>query len=55
MEGSRTFNCYESTSLFGRRNKNAEVLFLKVENGVLSGRGYVCNEEGKNGYVQRCK
>ena len=51
MEGSRTFNCYESTSLFGRRNKNAEVLFLKVENGVLSGRGYVCNEEGKNGYV----
>lgn len=51
MEGSREFSCYQNTTLFGRRNKNEEVLYLKVANGTLSGKGYVCNEEGKNGYV----
>ena len=50
MEGSREFSCYQNTSLFGRR-KDAETLYLRIENGTLSGRAYVCNEDGKNGYV----
>lgn len=50
MEGSREFSCYQSTSLFGRR-KDVETLYLKIDNGTLSGRAYVCNDEGKNGYV----
>lgn len=51
MEGAQVFSCGGSTGLLGRRSKSTDNLFLKVENDRVSGRGYVCNAEGKNGYV----
>lgn len=53
MDGAQVFTCGTTNTLMSRfsKNNNAERLFLQVENGGVSGRGYVCNEEGKNGYL----
>lgn len=51
MEGSQVFSCNTSSGFMSRLSKNTENLFLKVENDKVSGRGYVCNAEGKNGYI----
>ena len=51
MEGSQVFSCNTSGGFMSRLSKNSENLFLKVENDKVSGRGYVCNAEGKNGYI----
>lgn len=51
MEGAQVFSCNTGNKgLFGR-NSASDALFLKVENDKVSGKGYVCNEEGKNGYL----
>lgn len=53
MDGAQVFTCGSNNTLMSRfsKNNNADRLFLQVENGGVSGRGYVCNEEGKNGYL----
>ena len=51
MESAHVFTSNTSNSrksLFGNRE---EALTLKIEGDQISGKGYVCNEEGKNGYV----
>ena len=51
MEGAQVFSCSTGgvRSIF---NKNSgDALFLKVENDRISGKGYVCNEDGRNGYI----
>ncbi len=51
MEGAQVFSCNTGNKgLFGKSN-SADALFLKVESDKVSGKGYVCNEEGKNGYL----
>ncbi len=53
MEGAQVFTCNTGgnvRSLFSK-NSNSDALFLKVENDKVSGKGYVCNEDGRNGYV----
>lgn len=53
MEGAQVFTCNAGgnvRSLFSK-NSNSDALFLKVENDKVSGKGYVCNEDGRNGYV----
>ncbi|MCM1569801.1 MAG: hypothetical protein NC081_10200 [Roseburia sp.] len=50
MEGAQVFSCSAGKGFMGKA-KNADNLFLKVENDKVSGRGYVCNAEGKNGYI----
>lgn len=53
MEGAQVFTCNTGgnvRSLFSK-NSNSDALFLKVENNKVSGKGYVCNEDGRNGYV----
>ncbi|MCM1534714.1 MAG: hypothetical protein NC126_02180 [Clostridium sp.] len=53
MEGAQVFTCNTGgnvRSLFSKNNNN-DALFLKVENDKVSGKGYVCNEDGRNGYV----
>ncbi|MBQ2803831.1 MAG: hypothetical protein IJF07_08035 [Lachnospiraceae bacterium] len=51
MEGAQVFSCNFSTNVKSIFSKNTESLYLKVENDKISGKGYVCNEEGKNGYI----
>lgn len=50
MDGAQVFSCGAANNIMSRFSKN-EGLFLKVENDRVSGKGYVCNEDGKNGYV----
>ncbi len=53
MEGAQDFTCNTGgnvRSLFSK-NSNSDALFLKVENDKVSGKGYFCNEDGRNGYV----
>lgn len=52
MESTQIFMSSSGSSrksLFG--NNKEEVLVLKIEGTRISGKGYVCNEEGKNGYI----
>lgn len=52
MADAQVFVCGSSggvRSMFVRNNENA--LFLKIEDDQISGKGYICNSEGKNGYV----
>lgn len=51
MEGAQVFSCDYSSGKKSRFSKSDNDLFLRVENNKVSGRGYVCNEDGKNGYV----
>lgn len=51
MEGAQVFSC-STGGVRGLFNKNSgDAMFLKVENDRISGKGYVCNEDGRNGYI----
>ena len=49
MEGAQIFTCVQNKSA---RNlfKKEEGMFLKVEGTKISGKGNICNAEGRNGY-----
>ena len=48
MEGAQIFSATTNRSIFAKKE---EGLFLKVEGTKVSGRGNICNAEGRNGYV----
>lgn len=51
MAGAQVFTCNYSGSIKNKLLKGGEKLFLKVEDTKISGKGYICNEEGRNGYI----
>ncbi len=51
MEGTQIFSCKSGNNMKNLFVKNNDAMFLKVENNKISGKGYVCNTEGKNGYI----
>ncbi|MBE5863351.1 MAG: hypothetical protein E7295_10935 [Lachnospiraceae bacterium] len=51
MEGAQVFTCKSGGNLRSILSRNNDAaMFLKVENNKISGKGYICNTEGKNGY-----
>ena len=55
MEGAQVFTCKSGGNLRSILSRNNDAaMFLKVENNKISGKGYICNTEGKNvGTVRR--
>ncbi len=51
MEGTQIFSCKSGNNMKSLFAKKDDAMFLKVENDKISGKGYVCNTEGKNGYI----
>ena len=51
MEGTQVFSCKSGNNMKNLFAKKDDAMFLKVENDKISGKGYVCNTEGKNGYI----
>ena len=51
MAGAQVFTCNYSGSIKNKLLKGGEKLFLKIEDTKISGKGYICNEEGRNGYI----
>ena len=51
MEGAQIFSTQTNSSMRNLFAKKEEGLFLKVEGTKISGRGNICNAEGRNGYV----
>ena len=51
MEGAQVFTCKTANNLRSILSRNNDAtMFLKVENSKISGKGYICNTDGKNGY-----
>ena len=51
MEGAQVFTCKTGSGLRGILSRNNDsAMFLKVENSKISGKGFICNTDGKNGY-----
>ena len=51
MEGAQVFTCKTGGGFKGLLGRNSDsAMFLKVENSKISGKGYICNTDGKNGY-----
>ncbi len=51
MEGAQVFTCKTGNNLRSILSRNNDAaMFLKVENSKISGKGYICNTDGKNGY-----
>lgn len=51
MEGAQVFTCKTGNGLRGILSRNNDsAMFLKVENSKISGKGFICNTDGKNGY-----
>lgn len=51
MEGAQVFTCKSGSGFKGLLSRNNDsAMFLKVENSKISGKGYICNTDGKNGY-----
>ena len=51
MAGAQVFTCNYSGSIKNKLLKGGEKLFLKIEDNKISGKGFICNEEGRNGYI----
>jgi len=51
MVGAQVFTCNYSGSIKNKLLKGGEKLFLKIEDNKISGKGFICNEEGRNGYI----
>ncbi len=51
MEAAQIFTCNASSSVKNKLFKKDEGLFLKVEGDHITGKGHICNTDGKNGYV----
>lgn len=50
MEGTQIFVCIATNSVKTIFKKD-EGLFLKVEEGQVSGKAHICNADGENGYI----
>lgn len=51
MEGAQVFTCKTGNNLRSILSRNNDAaMFLKVENNKISGKGYICNTDGRNGY-----
>ena len=51
MEGAQIFSSATNGSRLNLFGKKEDALILKVEGDKVSGRGNICNAEGRNGYV----
>ena len=51
MEGARVFTCIDNNSLRNMLLKKEGKVFLKVDGDRISGKGQICNAEGRNGYL----
>lgn len=51
MEGARVFTCVDNNSLRSMLLKKEGKVFLKVDGDRISGKGQICNAEGRNGYL----
>ena len=51
MATAQVFSCNYGGSIKNKLLKNGDKLFLKIEDNKISGKAYICNEEGKNGYI----
>ena len=51
MESAQVFTCNYSGSIKNKLLKGGEKLFLKIEDNKISGKAFICNEEGRNGYI----
>lgn len=51
MEGARVFTCVDNNSLRNMLLKKEGKVFLKVDGDRISGKGQICNAEGRNGYL----
>ena len=51
MEGARVFTCIDNNSLRSMLLRKEGKVFLKVDGDRISGKGQICNAEGRNGYL----
>ena len=51
MANAQVFTCNYGGSIKNKLLKSGEKLFLKIEDGKISGKAFICNEEGRNGYI----
>lgn len=51
MEGARVFTCIDNNSLRSMLLRKDGKIFLKVDGDRVSGKGQICNAEGRNGYL----
>ena len=51
MANAQVFTCNYGGSIKNKLLKSGEKLFLKLEDGKISGKAFICNEEGRNGYI----
>ena len=51
MANAQVFTCNYGGSVKNKLLKSGEKLFLKIDGEKVSGKAFICNEEGKNGYI----
>ncbi|MBO4346154.1 MAG: hypothetical protein J5840_00795, partial [Lachnospiraceae bacterium] len=51
MATAQVFSCNYSGSIKNKLLKGGDKLFLKIEDTKISGKAFICNEEGRNGYI----
>ncbi len=51
MEGARVFTCVTNNSVKNMLLRKEAKVFLKVDGEQISGKGQICNAEGRNGYL----
>ena len=51
MAGAQVFTCNYSGSIKNKLLKGGDKLFLKIDDTKISGKAFICNEEGRNGYI----
>lgn len=51
MEGARVFTCATNNSVKNMLLRKEAKVFLKVDGEQISGKGQICNAEGRNGYL----
>lgn len=48
---AQVFTCNYSGSIKNKLLKGGDKLFLKIDGDRISGKAFICNEEGRNGYI----
>ncbi|MBE5884217.1 MAG: hypothetical protein E7291_07345 [Lachnospiraceae bacterium] len=52
MEETQVFRCSTNSTVKNIFSKNAiDTLFLQIESDKVSGKGYICNQDGRNEYI----
>ena len=51
MATAQVFSCNYSGSIKNKLLKGGDKLFLKIEDTKISGKAFICNELGRNGYI----